>query len=309
MGLLVNLGEKKSLTFASTDVRGISLVSYFTRLQGGGDGTPVGGGTGDPNVIGIDWSRVYINIVLNQGGKSTQICATTVKPLAQHLNFLNKGFDFCANYQTAQQYDSSTGTDIGDATLDFGSVINLRGDDSLVCEIRVQSDAISSNYSAQTAYVEADVIEGVGLQYITPKFETFAINGGESKFSHSLGENVTAVSLQNISSSPTADYNSSPWQNARLFSDRYNVNDDWGQLWSRRNQYFDGDFYRNQSFILSLETTDDTQVQLDLFPTNNLTNDNYLCYSSYETSQKIVVEASRRSKKHEAKAIRKIKKG
>ena len=302
MGLLVNLGEKKSLTFASTDVRGISLVSYWSRAS-------ENGGTGDSNVEGIDWSRVYINVVLNQGGKSTQICATTVKPLAQHLNFLNQSWLFCANGQGGQPYDQNTGTSIGDAMLDFGSVINLRGDDSLVCEIRVQSDAVSSAVNPSTAYVEADVIEGVGLQYITPKFETFAINGGESKFSHSLGANVTAVTLQNIASRPQISFETSPWQNARLFSDRYNVNDDWGQLWSRRNQYFDGDFYRYQSFVLSLETTDDTQVQLDLFPSNNTTNENYLCYTSYETCEKLVVEASRRSKKHEAKAIRKIKKG
>lgn len=301
MGLLVSLGEKKSLTFSSTDVRGINLVSYFTR----GAGT----GQGDPNVIGIDWSRVYINIVLNQSGKSTQICATTVKPLAQHLNFLNRGYEFSGNGQSSADYDTNIGSQIGEANLDFGSVINLRGDDSLVCEIRVQSDAINSNYDYPTAYIEADVIEGVGLQYITPKFSTFAINGGESKFSHSLGENVTAVTLQNISSNPTQSYNDTPWQNARLFSDRYNVNDDWGQLWSRRNQYFDGYFDRHQSFVLSLETTDDTQVQLDLFPSNNVTNENYLCFTSYDTSEKLVLDASRRSKKHEAKSIRKIKKG
>ena len=304
MGVLVNIGEKKSLTFSSTDVRGVNLTSYNVGVNG-----PGGGGTGDPNVVGIDWSRVYINVVLNQNGKSTQICATSVKPLAQHLNFLNSTFDYSANAQAQGRYtELEPPTSIAQALLDFGSVINLRGDDSLVVELRVQSDAVSEQFSL-TSYVEADVIDGVGLQYVTPKFETFAINGGESKFSHSLGENVSAVTLQNIATRPTTSFSFTPWQNARLFSDRYNVNDDWGQLWSKRNSLFEVRTERYQSFVLSLETTDDTQVQLDLFPLNNRTNENYLCYSSFDVCKTLVGEASRRAKKHEAKTIRKIQKG
>ena len=298
MGVLVNVGEKKTLTFSAIDVRGISLTSYNIA----GEGTS----GGDENVNGIDWSRVYVNMVLHQSGKSTQICASTVKPLAQHLNYLNRTFEYCGNRQNVDQYDPNTF--VADSTIDFGSVINLRGDDSLVVEIRVQSDACNSSWT-DASYVEADALEGVGLQYTTPTFHTFAINGGESKFSHSLGDNCTAVTLQNISSSPTQDQANSPWQNARLFSDRFNVNDDWGQLWTKRNSLFASNQARYQSFVLSLETTDATQVQLDLYPTNNSTNENYLCYSAFEVTKSVVAQATKRAKKHEVQAISKIQKG
>jgi hypothetical protein len=303
MGLLVNLGEKKSLTFKSTDIRGVDLVSYNVQ-----DNTGEGRGQGDPNVEGIDWSRVYINITLNQGGHSHTIAATSVKPLAQHLNYLSNEFRYCANEQMVSDYDGDT--KIGGATLDFGGVINLRGEDSLVVEIRVQSDCVNTNWSTTASYIEMDGLEGVGLQYTTPIFKTFAINGGESKFSHSIGENTTAVSIQNISSSPSTDKAYSPWQNARLFSDRFNTNDDWGQLWSKRVSLFESaQDTRYQSFVISLETTDDTQIQLDLFPLNNQTNENYVCYSQFLTNATIVRDASRRAKKHAEKSIQKIAKG
>jgi len=307
MSLLVQIGEKKSLSFQSADIRGVDLVSYNTY------GTSTG--TGDSNVEGIDWNRVYVNITLNQDGRSTTICATTVKPLAQHLNYMSSGWDYCSNGQTAYTISGSGGSAgdilIANARLDFGSVINLRGDDSLVVEVRVQNDCINTNYTT-ASYVEVDVMEGVGLQYTTPQFHTFAINGGESKFSHSIGDNCTAISLQNIDSSPTNMYSVSPWQNARVFSDRYNVNDDWGQLWSKRTAFFQTDAEateRHQSFVLSTETTDNTQVQLDLFPANNTTNENYLCYSTFFTNKKLVSKASSRAEKHAKKSVEKVIKG
>jgi hypothetical protein len=307
MSLLVQIGEKKSLSFQSADIRGIDLVSYNTygSSSGGGDG----------NVDGIDWNRVYVNITLNQDGRSTTICATTVKPLAQHLNYMSSGWDYCSNQQTSILYSGSGGeagdVQIANARVDFGCVLNLRGDDSLVVEVRVQSDCINGNWTTDS-YIEVDSIEGVGLQYTTPQFHTFAINGGESKFSHSIGDNCTAVSLQNISTNPTGDYSNSPWQNARVFSDRYNINDDWGQLWSKRTTMFQTDAVateRHQSFCLSTETTDNTQVQLDLFPSNNNTNENYLCYSTFFTNKKLVAKASKRAEKHAKKSVEKVVKG
>ena len=301
MSLLIAIGEKKSLTFSSTDVRGITLNSYNFQ------GTSTGGG--DPNIYTIDWSKVYINITLRQNGVSKTICATAVKPLAQHLNYFNGTWDSCANAQNAATLSlDQNGNRIQGCPLDFGCVINLRGDDSLVVEVRLQSDCISNNVSG-TSYVEADVIEGVGLQYSTPRFSTFAINGGESKFSHSIGDNACLVSLQNIASQPSETADQSPWQNARLFSDRYNVNDDIGQLATKRVSMFPTEVYRNQSFVLSAETTDSTQVQLDLFPTNNRTNENYLCYTTYDTDAKLVATAERRAKKHAKKSIEKVIKG
>ncbi len=307
MSLLVQIGEKKSLSFQSADIRGVDLVSY--NIMGSSSAS------GDENVTGIDWNRVYVNITLNQDGRSTTICATTVKPLAQHLNFLQSGWDYCANQQQAFHYSGSGGDAgsiyVANARLDFGCVINLRGDDSLVVEVRVQNDCINTQYTTDS-YIEVDAMEGVGLQYTTPQFHTFAINGGESKFSHSIGDNCTAISLQNISTSPTTLYTDSPWQNARVFSDRYNVNDDFGQLWSKRTSLFQTDAVtseRKQSFVLSTETTDNTQVQLDLFPSNNTTNENYLCYSTFFTNKKLVSKASSRAEKHAKKSVEKVMKG
>lgn len=326
MSLQLRAGEKKKVTFSSIDITGFTFQAHLynsveeikasTKYLDGQE-APVFKDPGFPTGIasrdliggeGLDLDKVHVNCLLFQDGKEITIFSGQLQPLAMESAFFDSEWDNC-NPFFKTVYSKGANGFLQIASVDLGGIINLRDDDKIVLEVRVQGDAIKG--FDNSSYLDCDVVEGIGLQYTTPQITSQAVGNGESKYQHSVGDNTTAVTFIN-SDINSVDESTSPIVTARLYSDRYDVNDDWSDLVQKRVKQLTTNAQqdtRGASFSILNSPVDKCRVEFDLNPSQVNTSENYVIYRTFSTCATLVGKAKRRASKHMAKHKAKVWKG
>ena len=244
------------------------------------------------------------------GRKETTLFSGSLAPLCAESNFQNETFGAGGGYNIIKAKAASVkGEHLYYNSVDFGGTINLSGRDKITVEVRLHSDIFANGTytDATNSYMSVDAVEGIGLQYVTPSIKVITIGAGEGSFRHTLGDNVTGISLLHMGTNTIA---SPVWQSVRLYSDRYDVNDDYNTLLGNRKRQMPGSTSdsRGQCFNILSREVDKCRVELDLNPTQVSASENVIVYRQYETGRKLVAKASAKKQKHTRKAIAKVQK-
>jgi hypothetical protein len=307
MSVQLKSGEKKRLELSGVDITGFTFNAYAV---GKTANTAITNGH-------VDIDEVTVSATLFQGGKETTLFSGQLLPLVLESSFAESEWANADPNASAVAYHELVAAASGVKTeqlhtygIDLGGIINLRGTDKLLLEIRVNSTAFGSTVDSSLSYFDVDSIEGIGLQYTTPQINQVAIGNGESTFRHAMGENVTSVTFINTDKAGITSANK-VINNVRLFSDRFDINDDYHQLLNKRCAQLptraEADS-RAQSFLLFGGECDKARIEFDLNSSNVNTSENYVIYRSYETGRSLVSKAQMRAEKHHAKRMKKVAK-
>tara|TARA_B110000902_G_scaffold57447_1_gene67210 strand:- start:247 stop:1149 length:903 start_codon:yes stop_codon:yes gene_type:complete len=290
-------GEKKRFDIQGQSIKGLQFDTISIKSTSAADAFA--------NLGAVD-----VSIVLYQGGTETTLCSGSLLPLVMASGFKNGHFlsaQGVAGLTTLVPTAGSMAT-LQPTSIDFGGVINLRGNDKMTVEVRCNTGFCTANQNAGSSNMTVSAVEGIGLQWVTPKIQYQTIGNGESNFRQNIGDNV--VSIHYINTSITTDTaTAQPITNIRLFSDRYNVNDSNNQLISKRGAQFEttGDSgLRKSSFEILDREVDDCRVELDLNPNNVATGVNYVVWRTFSTGLGQVKRAKKSRSKHQAKAMGKV---
>lgn len=309
MSAQLKAGEKKRIELQGVDVKGIAFNASITASSTGATGVAAG--------VGIDWDKVSVQATLYQNKKETTLFSGQLLPLLMESSFLESEWNGVSS-TTGTKKDhvmvaGATGVKnhrLMTGGIDFGGIINLRDDDKILLEVRVSSDAFASTVDTSLSHLDVDSIEGIGLQYSTPVIHLISIGNGEGNFRHQLGDNTTSVMFLNTDKSGVlkADSVVSAY---RLYSDRFDINDDYFQLLNKRVSTFvsyEEANDRSQSFMIFSGEVDKCRLELDLQAANVNVSKNYVAYRTFNTGRAIVSKARRREEKHVAHRIKKIAK-
>jgi hypothetical protein len=289
-------GDKKRFDIQGQSIKAIQFDSTNVRTSG-------------TAALCNDFGAVDVSIVLYQGGKETTIASGSLQPLAMASGFQNASWIQSFGLSATALLAGSTGSSFQSGMINFGGTINLRGNDKLTVEVRCNTGFLPANSNTSTSNLVVAGVEGIGLQWVTPKIQYQTIGNGESNFRQNIGDNCTSLHYVNIAevSNLTAVQ---PISNLRIFSDRYNVNDSLTNLLSKRTQQFQtmGEAsLRCSNFQLINQEVDDCRVELDLVSAQVTTGENYVVWSTFDTGEKQVQRAKRSKAKHTAKAMRKLR--
>lgn len=293
-------GEKKRFDIQGQSIEGIQFDTICTKVDTGA-------------LPYCNLGAVDVSIVLYQGGSETTICSGSLLPLVMASGFKTTQFS-CANSTSGLTILGGSGATLSSlqpTSIDFGGVINLRGSDKMTVEVRCNTGFVSATATKRqntSSNMTISALEGIGLQWVTPKIQYQTIGNGESNFRQNIGDNCTSIHFINTNITSTSSVNQ-PISNLRLFSDRFNVNDSNNQLLSKRSSQFatvGAVANRFSSFEVLDREVDDCRVELDLVPANVLTGENYVVWRTFETGTSQVKRAKSSRAKHQAKSMRKI---
>jgi hypothetical protein len=294
--LQINKGEKKRFDIVGQSIKAISFDSYM--IANAVNKAP----------SGAKLSSVDVTAILHQGGRETTLFSGSLLPLHMESNFTNNSFGTSYSYTDLVLKTASVkGERIYAASVNLGGVINLSGSDKISVEVRTHSDVFSPGDSDEGAsYMNVSAVEGIGLQYVTPTIKTVTIGSGEGNFRHTIGDNCTGLTLVHTG----GDSTTTPiYKSVRIYSDRYDLNDDYYNLVANRTRQMPGlSQDRGNTFCILAQEVDKARIELDLESDNVEASENYVVYRQYETGRKLVSRASAKKQKHTRKAIAKVQK-
>lgn len=265
----------------------------------------------------LDLSKINIKISLVRRGQTIAIATDNLQNLTIASNY------FSPISRTAQASWLNGGTRILVAAaaaakevrvcpikFDFGSIINLDGDDRLMMEFNLASSAISTAVDTASSYANIDFTAGIGIEYVTPQYRSIGVEASCTSFTETLGDNVTRVVLVNTNKTDILDA-SAVISNLTFSSDKYSYTADYAKLLEMQNQAFVDETisgYRLQNFCLFNGEVDADNVKLDAstISTNVTASKNFICVFSFLSDAMTLSKAIQMQNKQDKHNFRKV---
>lgn len=288
---VINIGAIDTWNVQGKSLSGINLTAQILKT------TTNSAITGSP----FNANLVTVKATLKRGGDTLPICNNK-------LNYLGADSTLGSELFKVFSIDQATGGVVTvaaamsvsavlqvDYMIDFGGIINLKGNDVLVIEVNVPNAVLDSSvYTLASCNVSYDIIEAIGQEGAygqgTPTMEVYVIQASSSQEQLGLGNGIHRVGIYNLDKLSYTDANA-VWLNAVLTSDKYSRNDTQRELvakslWRPQLAAADREF---QNFTLfDGMVLNDCALNLSLNGANVTANNNFVVYRRFVGSQLIV---------------------
>jgi len=190
----------------------------------------------------IDLNYIQVKVHLSRKGQRFQLLSERLLPVAMEAVFQGAEWDYVLPGGTAfiELVTQAVGVKhniMVPTVVDLGVCYNLRASDVLEIEVTAAAGLFSANVDASTSFVEVDIEEAVGVETHIEFIRTKAINGGESRLQHPLGDNVLSCHFINTDKSSILT-SSQVIDQFTLTSDKRNCTDNYREQLSKRLNYF-----------------------------------------------------------------------
>jgi hypothetical protein len=301
MGKTVRFGETETFELRNKSIKSINIAVT---------GKHTTAATSFAGTL-LKTEEVNVKATLKRKGKTHVIFNELLKPLLLATNFLNEGFSEVTGsgvvklLQAAGVKEERTQR----LTLNFGTILNLKGDDLLIFEIKVPNSAVGTGVDVNTSSLYVNFDEAVGYEYGIPNITSRSITPNKTRVSESLGDNVHFVHLINM------DKNSNLASDevvttVTMSSDRLDMNDDNNELECKRIQQFQtgGDSNsRNNSWQLhGGQQIDNVDLELTLVGTNVNASENFIVVTRMLVTADNLARVRAMKAKHSRSALAKI---
>lgn len=148
------------------------------------------------------WQNVLAKVKLKRNGKEMQICNANLRDLSASSNYFQALFlqalsTIVGSYVWVAQAGGVYAQAICPAKIDFGGVVNLRGNDELTATIQCLPGAFAATLNTSTSVLNADFEEGIGYEIATPQIDVFTLLESQTDHNLSLGSNVKSIYVLN----------------------------------------------------------------------------------------------------------------
>lgn len=301
--MIVKVGEKKSDSVQGASLSGFSYKFYLV-------GTTVNVALTAPFV---DLTKIPVRATLKRNKATEVLFSDTLKPLSMESCFFNADFESAlANasaVQSAQVIQTQTAGLVNivmvSVRIDFGTTINVKGDDVLQFDVDFQPSSLGAGINSTLSYVEVDYNDSIGLEFYTPIINSSTIAPGQSRVQESLGSSVTSVAFINMDIvSATLFGMASNIQSLSFDSDKRSFTDDIYELNSKRDAMFNTRAEANGrfgSFLIHRNPQELDNVNLDLLLVAGSTTagNNVIVWRTFKTSPEQFSNAQATASKHQ----------
>ncbi|MCF8298626.1 MAG: hypothetical protein K9J13_13850 [Saprospiraceae bacterium] len=293
-------GQKTIEIYKDCDISGIDFIGYLVT-------------TALCSSLGVDYSYINVKMVLDQDGRENTIYNGELLPLLIAQGFEKSAF-YAVNQLTATRPNGrilthATLAHLTNAKIDFGTVLNLRGNSNLKVEVDAKVGVFGATVTAASSYIMMDGIQAIGKQTEIPIYQVHGIPASVANFDVSIGDNcVKAVFVNTDEISITSA--AAVLKSISIQSDRYNVDLDYSNLLVQRLHQFENLEEANarmQSFNLLPAEVDRLRIRLNLESASVDAGKNFIVTHSWVTNASIMNRYERRNQKHYANAYKKLK--
>lgn len=298
MARVINSGQTDTLVVQNKSIKAIDLTTFAKSS------------TNNQYAV-VNHKGSTIRATLYRDGAATTILSGNVWALTKSGYFFDGSFDFDETPSTGSSHiiavaksSSVKGEYWTPMMIPLGGIINIKGNDRL--EIELQCDFAGTYCDTAASYVNLDVTECVGLEFVTPVTRAFALQAGQSELTKSLGNNVTnIIGVTSESNSLTANQ---IFTNVQVTSDKVKTTYNYGQLIAQRAAQFEGNFERDHSFCFYTggNELDNCNLDLQLDASNISAGQVYVVAQSYHVKRATIAKARRRAQKHARKRTAKL---
>lgn len=292
------IGSSKTDVYKNVSIKGLSACFHINGV------TNNVGATGNP--LTLVQMQVSVNLIRNK--VNVPIFNGNLRDLVAGTNYGKQGFKaFATDIMTFAKPVLVAGVSnkeqfVVPFTIPFDAVINLKGDDRLEYMLAFTTGSGNTTYVDATSFVTIDCIQGVGLEYGTPRFSVDPIAVSSSSYSNTLNENASRIVYLNFDKLSYLSANST-LTNINLNSDKFASNLNTDQI-TALNQSNGGLLTTNYEPFQSTEIYSGlalSNVQLScVFNSSNITaNQNVIFVKYYDTSKWLLDRANMASAKHD----------
>jgi hypothetical protein len=305
INILPSRTEKQS--FKNCSLSGFSMPLSITHAS---TNTAFASGIWVPNLF-------TVRATLKRWGKETILFSDNLENVLTTTEIFNPVYEYLKdtskNITTLAAGVGVYATGIIPLELNFGSVINLMGDDELVVEVTANPGAFSTTLANQnSSFMTLDKKDAIGIEYFTPKVRSEVIPTSAANYGSDLGDNVTRVVLLQLDKTTrlTADQVATSFN---FVSDRKNSIDTVAEVYARNNAlYADAAdaAVRLQTLVLhDGAEVDRCRVDFTFNGANVTASKNFIGSISFETSQMLLARAYGLSDKHKKADLTKLARG
>lgn len=301
MAKKIQNGTVDSVTIQNKSFDSVDLTTYVASTTNNQYGTP-------------DYTKTTVRGTLTRNGVTKTVIAGNLWALAKDAYFHNAAFDFdktpastTAHVITVSAAAQVKGQHVAPITLPLGGIINCKGDDRF--ELEIQCNLAGGYVDGAASYILADVNEAIGLEYVTPSTQVYAIQAGQAEWSKNLGQNITRATFLHAEDDAGGELTAEEvLQSVALSSDKLSYNKTKLSLIADRAVQFEANLHRGQCYNLvnSPQGLDGCQLDLLLNATKIAAGECFVVVTNYSVSRQTVAKARRRARKHAAKAVRKM---
>jgi hypothetical protein len=295
----VNVGSRQSIVVQNANPKGIDfhLHAYSDTVNE------------ICNAEDTDMEKVYVDAKLYQKGIQTTLYAGPLDFLLRIKSFYKNSYAYGVSTTEVTQAAGVKGVICQSFHWDFGSVINLDGEDKIVLDIKVDSDVSGDeNFDSSNSYMDVEFVEGVGEQFIIPFTEYRTIQAGEARLKLSLGDNVDGVLFLNKDiASSNLEY--CPLESVNVKSDRLNETLTGQRLLLHRKESFvypTENTKRYQSFMITEGELDECEIDFNFDSGAINVNKNFIIWDGFKVYKEIYQKGLRMRNKHSVAAQSKV---
>jgi hypothetical protein len=296
----VNVGSRQSIVVQNANPKGVDfhLHAYSDTVNE----------RCDENLT--DLEKVYIDAKLYQKGIQTTLYAGPLDFLLRRKSFYKNSYAYGVTSIEVTEAAAVKGVICQSFHWDFGTVINLDGEDKIVLDIKVDSDVNSGDgyFDSANSYMDVEFVEGVGEQFIIPFTEYRTIQAGEARLKLTLGDNVDGVLFLNkdITNSNVEDC---PLESVNVKSDRLNATLTPQRLHLHRKESFvypAENSKRNQTFMITEGELDECEIDFNFDAGAINVNKNFIIWDGFKVYKEIYQKGLRMRNKHSVAAQSKV---
>lgn len=253
---------------------------------------------------GLDLTKMVLDIRLKRGGKTFSINGKRMDAVAQAKNFMNANYPAAAG--VTPNHSLSAALKVFTFSYDFGQTINLRGDDELIVECRLNQGFFKAATLVEAgSLLEIQKEEGIGLEWGSPYTHTEVVPTSESKFFQALPPNVSKVYLIDTKHPVAVNLAEFGVQSVQIKSDKLNDSYDQIDLLALKRKHFltasDADS-RGNSIVIFDDANgvdlDDAKLEIS-FDSAQVTSQRYvLVYEYTYADSRLIQLAQARQAKH-----------
>ena len=268
MKQIVKTGGNKTIVITNETIGAIKLNAFLSDDTVNEDLLPTD----------LDLSKVFLKVILNRNDEDHVIFSDAVQFLVLDSH-LDNNFDFVhpLNVTAANMVKTRIkGVAVKEQalipiTLDLPGVINVKGSDELSVELSIGSGAFDAGLDTAVSYIELELVPDVGYESAIAMMKIIRINGGDSTFNPSLGDDVVKVSFINLDKDSILE-SDSPLESISIKGDKLDLQKTFLQLLSDRYYDFtaraEADFLRHSHLIYIGTELDSCKLNLQMVAAN-----------------------------------------
>ncbi len=306
-------GEKRSYKVQNESLNGLNVVVNLVASANNVDIADTQYNTG----TGFDAANVNIEVTLKRDGRITTLISSNLGILGHYFTITGGANSWYKGYATVKKGAAVKQEMIRSLFIPFMGTLNLRGTDELMINVSNGNDIFNTGVDRTLSSILVTHNQSIGYEKGIYKFHAHTLQANMSNESVNLGDNVQRVALISFEKAATKRI----FKTASLSSDRLDFTKTNAELQLGHEQFFGYNFsdslarvtqgedivkiFPSSLLVHDFHEIDQAKINVSLDSANVLASQNFICWTSFETSIAQLVKVAEMSKKHQAEYIEK----